>query len=165
MDKQQLTRPYMCSVVALGAPILLYSASRLPFARLDLNFLILAVMVAVGSRVAVPIPRVSGRITVSDTFVFLSMLLYGGEAAVVLAAVEGVCSTLWISKRALTIVFNAAVLACSAFITVLALRLGFGSIVALAQDGYSANLLAAICVMAMTQYLSNTVLIAVEKSF
>ncbi|HLM55511.1 MAG TPA: ATP-binding protein [Pyrinomonadaceae bacterium] len=165
MDKQQLARPYMWSVVALGAPIILYSASRIPPARLDLNFLILAVMVAVGSRVAVPIPRVSGRITVSDTFVFLSMLLYGGEAAVVLAAVEGVCSTLWISKRALTIVFNAAVLACSAFVTVCALQLVFGSIVALAQDGYSANLLAAICVMALAQYLANTILIAGEKSF
>ncbi|HEV2863636.1 MAG TPA: ATP-binding protein [Pyrinomonadaceae bacterium] len=165
MDKQQLARPYMWSVIALGAPVILYSASRLPLARLDLNFVILAAMVAVGSRVAVPITRVSGRITVSDTFVFLSMLLYGGEAAVVLAAVEGVCSTLWISKRALTIVFNAAVLACSAFVTVCALRLGFGSIVALAQDGYSANLLAAICVMALAQYLANTILIAGEKSF
>ena len=78
MDKQQLARPYMWSVVALGAPIILFSASRIPPARLDLNFVILAVMVAVGSRVAVPIPRVSGRITVSDTLIFLTMLLYGG---------------------------------------------------------------------------------------
>jgi len=165
MNRQQLTRPYMWTVVAVAAPVLVYNASQIPLARLDLNFLILAVMVAVGSRVAVPIPRVSGRITVSDTFLFLTMLLYGGEAAVVLAAVEGVCSTLWISKRALTIVFNAAVLACSTFLTVWALRLAFGNIVGIAHDGYSANFLAAICVMAMVQYLSNTLLIAAEKSF
>ena len=164
MNKQQFTRPFMWSIVALGAAVLLFSIYRLPWTQLDLKFVLLAVMVVICSRVAVPIPRVSGRITVSDTLIFLTMLLYGGEAAIILAALEGICSSLWISKKAITIIFNSAVLACSTFLTVWTLRLSFGEIVRITDSGYTANFLVAICLMALVQYIANTALIAVEKS-
>lgn len=164
MDKQQLTKPFMWSIVALGSAVLVFSIYRLQLSRLDLKFLLLALMVVICSRVAVPIPRVSGRITVSDTLIFLTMLLYGGEAAVLLAAVEGVCSSLWISKKTITIIFNSAVLACSTFLTAWALRLCFGSIAGIAGSSYTANFLVAMCLMALVQYITNTGLIAVEKS-
>jgi signal transduction histidine kinase/ActR/RegA family two-component response regulator len=164
MDKQRYTRPFMWFIVATGAAAVLFSAYNLPLAQLDLKFLLLAVMVVVCSRVAVPIPHVSGRITVSDTLIFLTMLLYGAEAAILLAAVEGVCSSLWISKKTITIIFNSAVLACSTFVTVWALRLCFGEIVRVTDSGYTANFLVAICLMALVQYVTNTGLIAVEKS-
>jgi signal transduction histidine kinase len=164
MNKQQFTRPFMLSIVAIGYAVMLLSAYRLPLSRLDLKFLLLGLMVVICSRVAVPIPRVSGRITVSDTLIFLTMLLYGGEAAILLAAVEGVCSSLWISKKTITIIFNSAVLACSTFMTVWALRLCFGNIVHITENGYTANFLVALCLMALVQYITNTGLIAIEKS-
>jgi len=163
-NRQQFTRPFMWSIVAIGAAALLFSAYRLPLARFDLKFVLLALMVVICSRVAVPIPHVSGRITVSDTLLFLTMLLYGGEAAILLAAIEGICSSLWISKKTLTIIFNSAVMACSTFATVWVLRLCFGEIVRITDSGYTANFLVALCVMAVVQYLTNTGLIAVEKS-
>ena len=163
-NKQQFARPFMWSIVAIGAAALLFSADRLPLARFDLKFVLLALMVVICSRVAVPIPHVSGRITVSDTLLFLTMLLYGGEAAILLAAIEGICSSLWISKKTLTIIFNSAVMACSTFATVWVLRLCFGEIVRITDSGYTANFLVALCVMAVVQYLTNTGLIAVEKS-
>jgi signal transduction histidine kinase/CheY-like chemotaxis protein len=164
MNKQQFTRPFMWLIVATGTAAILFSAYRLPLAQLDLKFLLLALMVVVCSRVAVPIPHVSGRITVSDTLIFLTMLLYDGEAAILLAAVEGVCSSLWISKKTITIIFNSAVLACSTFVTVWALRLCYGEIVRINDSGYTANFLVALCLMALVQYISNTGLIAAEKS-
>jgi signal transduction histidine kinase/ActR/RegA family two-component response regulator len=164
MNKQRFTRAFMWSIVAIGSAIILLSAYRLNWTRLDLKFLILALMVIICSRVAVPIPRVSGRITVSDTLIFLTMLLYGGEAAILLAAMEGVCSSLWISKKTITIFFNSAVLAFSTFLTVWVLRSLFGPIVNVANSGYTANFLVALCVMALIQYIANTSLIAIEKS-
>ncbi|MBD0373409.1 MAG: response regulator [Pyrinomonadaceae bacterium] len=164
VNKQQFTKPFMWTIVAIGAAVLLFSIYRLRWAQLDLKFLILALMVVICSRVAVPIPRVSGRITVSDTLIFLTMLLYGGEAAILLAATEGVCSSLWISKKTITIIFNSAVLAFSTFMTVWALRFLFGPIVEMTVAGYTANFLVALCVMALVQYVTNTALIAVEKS-
>jgi signal transduction histidine kinase/ActR/RegA family two-component response regulator len=153
----------MWAVVALGAGALLFSAAALPVARLDLRFLLLGVLVCVSSHVAVRIPRVSGRITVSDTLIFLTMLLYGGAAAVLLSALEGVYASLRISRRPLTIFFNAAVLALSTFLTAAALRALFGAS-DLAGNDYSAYSLAAVFVMALVQYVANTGLIAVEKS-
>src|SRR5215212_4957036 len=153
----------MWAVVALGSVAVFVSAALLPTARLDLRFLMLAALVCVSSHVAVRIPRVSGRITVSDTLIFLTILLYGGPAAVMLSALEGVYASLRISRKPLTILFNSAVLALSTFLTAAALYALFGPI-DLAYDAYSPYALAAIFVMALAQYAANTGLIAVEKS-
>src|SRR5205823_14610006 len=96
MDQQRFGKRYMWSIVVVGSAITLFSISQLPFGQLNLRFLLLALLVATSSLVALPIPRVSGRITVADTFIFLTMLLYGGAAAVLMSAVECVCSTLLI---------------------------------------------------------------------
>ncbi|HEU5235981.1 MAG TPA: hypothetical protein VFU37_02500, partial [Pyrinomonadaceae bacterium] len=116
-------RRYMWSIVVAGWVTILFSAYQLPSSRLDLRFLVVALMVAISAQATVRIPRVSGRITLGDTFVFLTLLLYGGEAAVLMSALEGVCSTLKISRKPRTIMLNAAVLAFSTFLTATVLRL------------------------------------------
>jgi signal transduction histidine kinase/CheY-like chemotaxis protein len=153
----------MWAVIALGTGAVVFSAASLPLARLDGRFLLLGLLVCVGSHGAVRIPRVSGRITVSDTLVFLTLLLYGGPAAVTLSALEGVYASLRISRKPITILFNAAVLALSTFLTATALRALFGAADVAAKD-YTASALAAVFVMALVQYAANTGLIAVEKS-
>jgi len=165
MDQVRFAKLYMWSIVVFGSAITLFSLSHLPFSQLDVRFLILALLVVLSSQMAVKIPRVSGRITVADTFIFLTMLLYGGYSAVFMSALEGVCTTLQISKRPRTILLNSAVLALSTFLTAAVLRLIFGSPINNVTNGTPANLFAAICIMAMVQYVANTALIAVEKSY
>jgi signal transduction histidine kinase/ActR/RegA family two-component response regulator len=166
MGRQRFVAPYMWGVIAIGAAILLLSLYRLPLTRLDLPFLILALLVVtVSSSVVIRIPLISGGITVSDTFIFLTMLLYGGEAAVLLAIADGLCASLRISRKPRTILFNSAVMACSVFITVWTLRTCFGTIIELPRAGYTGSFIGAIWVMALTQYLTNSGLVAVEKSF
>ncbi len=126
-DRRNPARPFMWAVIALGSGAIIFSAASLPLGRLDLRFLLLGVLVCVGSHGAVRIPRVSGRITVSDTLVFLTLLLYGGPAAVMLSALEGVYASLRISRKPITILFNAAVLALSTFLTATALLALFGA--------------------------------------
>ncbi len=163
MNRRNPARAFMWTIIALGSAALLFSVHALPVARLDLRYLLLALLVCVSSHIAVPIPRVSGRITVSDTLIFLTILLYGGEAAVLLSAMEGVYASLRISKKAATILFNAAVLALSTFITTCVLRVLFGSVEIVGIND-SAHYLTAIFVMALVQYFANSSLIAVEKS-
>ncbi len=163
--KPQFARLYMWSVVAAGWLMILFSASRLPWRQFDLRFVVLAVMVAISSQAAVRIPRVSGRVTLGDTFLFLTILLYGGEAAVLMSALEGICATVKISRRPRTILLNAAVLAISTFLAATALRVFFGSPTEIVTAANSANFLGAICTMALVQYFTNTSLIAVEKSY
>src|SRR5215212_11352702 len=138
----------MWAVVALGSVAVFVSAALLPTARLDLRFLMLAALVCISSHVAVRIPRVSGRITVSDTLIFLTLLLYGGAAAVLLSALEGVYASLRISRKPVTILFNAAVLSLSTFLTASALRLLFGAADVAANDSTPAALVA-VFVMAL----------------
>src|SRR5829696_4663769 len=155
---------YMWSLVIAGTAIVLVSIYLLPFGDLDASFVFLCFMVMASSLIAIKIPRVSGRITVADTFVFLTLLLHGGAAAIVVSALEGIAATLIISKRPRTILFNSAILATSTFCTVTVLNLGFGSPVIVTSRGFSDTFFLAICIMALVQYIANTGLIAVEKA-
>jgi len=117
--------------------------------------LLFAVTILVSSRFAVQIPRVNTNITVSDTFIFLVLLLYGGFAGMVLAAAEGLFSGLRISKTPVVIAFNSAMMACSTFLTVVVLRVFFGSVADLRAFELS-SFIAAVGTMAMVQYFANT---------
>jgi signal transduction histidine kinase/ActR/RegA family two-component response regulator len=160
--RQRFTIPYMWLIISIGAVVGAFSATHLSFASLDLRFLFLALItLGLGSRLSIQIPQLSSHISVSDTLIFLTMLLYGGEAAILLAAMEAFCSSLRFSKKAMTIMFNSAVMACSTFLTVWTLRLCFGSLAELPHGDYSANFISAICVMALVQYIANSGLVAV----
>ena len=165
MNQERFARIYMWSIVVCGSAITLFSLSQLQFSKIEIRFVLLALMVITSSLVAVPIPRVSGRITVADTFIFLTMLLFGGAAAVIMSALEGVFTTLLISKKPRTILLNASVLATSTFVTAAVLTSIFGPPEEIVSAGYTRNFLVVICVMALVQYVSNTLLIAVEKSY
>ncbi len=163
MDVQgsRFTKFFMWTVIALGAAAFAYSATRLPVAQLDRRFLILALItVGIGSRLSVRVPRVRGQITVSDTFLFLTILLFDGEAAILLATVEAVSTSLRVTKKKFHHLFNAGVMALSYFLTVWTVRLSFGSPAELAQQVYSDKLIMALSVMALVQYATNTSLIA-----
>ena len=166
MGKRQFNEPCRRLVAALGIAVCLSSAYHLPVAQLDLQFLLLAfTTVVIGSRIGIQIPRIKAEITISDTFVFLTMLLYGGEAAVLLAASEAFCSSFRFNKRWLTRFFNAGLLACSTFLTVWVVRFCFGPINELAQGDASSKYIAAIFMMGSVQYVSNSGLAAVVESF
>ena len=157
----RFTKPFLWLVVAFGAAACVCSAVRLDLARLDSHYLILALItVGVGSRLYVRIPRTKGQITVSDTFIFLTILLYDGEAAILLATIEAFCTSLRVSKNRFHHLFNTSVMALSYFLTVWTVRLTFGSPAALAQHGYSQQLILALSLMALIQYATNSSLIA-----
>jgi signal transduction histidine kinase/ActR/RegA family two-component response regulator len=165
MNRQRLAQPYIWSIVVTGAAACLYAAYHLPVARLDLRFALLALItITITSRISIQIPRLTAHITVSDTLVFLIMLLYGGDAAILIAATEGLCSTSRISKKPRTLLFNTAQIACATFLTMQALRLCFGRVIDLRHQGLSANFIAALVVMVLVQYILNSGLAAVYEA-
>src|SRR5688572_33306321 len=88
MSKQRFLNPFVALVVAAGAVVGLFCAYRLPIAKLDVRFLLLLLLsIVIGARLIIHIPRIKGEITVTDTLVFLAMLMYGGEAGILLAAI------------------------------------------------------------------------------
>jgi diguanylate cyclase (GGDEF)-like protein/PAS domain S-box-containing protein len=166
MSRRRFFNPFVWLTVSAGAAAALSCVVRLPVAQLDLRFLLLALITTwVGSRLTIKIPRINGEITVADTLIFLTLLLYDGEAAILLATLEAVCSSLRVSKKPRVALFNSSVLACSTFLTVHTLRLCFGSLVSLPASPNPASLIIAICVMALVQYLANSGLVAVYTAF
>ena len=165
ITRHQFRHWYMWFLVSAGAGIVFISLYDLRFPDLDERFLILCLMTMASSLVAIKIPRVTGRITVADTFVFLTMLLYGGPAAILVSALEGFAVTIIISKRARIYLFNSAILATSTFFTASILQWALGPPEHIIAKGFSDTFFLAICIMALVQYLANTTLIAVEKAY
>ncbi|HEV2798869.1 MAG TPA: ATP-binding protein [Pyrinomonadaceae bacterium] len=164
--KQRFVRPYMTLMVALGLCAVLLALRDLPYASLDLKFLLLAAMtLTIGSRVSIQIPRVCGHISVSDTFIFLTILLYGGDAGILLATLDGLLTSLRITKKTSTRLFNGATMAFSTFVTVESLRYLFGDIKALTVAPYSPLFFLATCVMALVQYVVNSGTVAIGGAF
>ena len=160
-SKQSLANPYKWLIVVLGVVAMVFSAFWLPRPQFDLRFLLLTtVMMLVSSRFSIQIPRVNTSVTISDTFIFLVLLLYGGFAAILVAAAEGLFSGLRISKTPRTVAFNSGMMAGSTFLTVAALRLVFGPIAELRTHGLS-SFIAAVGTMVLVQYFSNSGICAI----
>lgn len=151
----------MWFIATLGAATVCFSAYNLPVAQIDRRFVILALAMLVGSRITIEIPRTKGHISVSDTFVFLTLLLFGGEAAVLLAAAEALTSSGRFSKKPIVALFNSGVMACSTGFTAVVLHFGFGPLAQL-WNSYSPNLIVALCAMALVQYILNSGLVAIS---
>ena len=151
-----LSNVYRWFVVLCGGTALIYGGLNWPLPKLDLRFLLLAgITMIVSSRFAVRIPRANTNVTVSDTFIFLAMLVYGGFAGVFIAAAEGLFSGIRISKTPLVVAFNSAMMACSTFLTVAILQLLFGPIQSIRFHEWH-TFIPAIGAMALLQYFINT---------
>src|ERR1044071_5127863 len=110
--------PFLWVIIASGCLAFVYSAFQIDLRLFDSHFAVLAAMAfLLTSRITIPIPRFSSQISVSDTFVFLVLLLYGGAAAVVVGAMEAFISSLRFSRRPVIIGFNWASTAVSILIT------------------------------------------------
>src|SRR5215207_2227722 len=140
--KSRLISRYMWLVVAVGGTIFLYSLRNLPYSQLDFRFLLLLVLtIVISSRIAIKVPRVNTTITVADTFIFLTFLLYGPEAGVIVAAADGLSSGLHLSRRWSTVLFNVGANASAVFTTGAIARLLFGSNLHIESQPYSSSLI------------------------
>ena len=157
----------MSAVITIGFISLIMAIVRLPVDRLDIYILILsALTIAFGSRITIQIPRFKAHIAVSDTFIFLTLLLYGGEFAIILSAVEAFASSWRFCNKKITVFFNAATMAISTTLVVLVLDL-FGLYSNSQLHGYTANrtnFVIALSVIALTQFVVNTSLAAIHDS-
>ena len=154
--------PFLWVVVVSGSLAFIYSAFQIDLRQFDSHFAVLVAMaLLLTSRITIPIPSFRSQISVSDTFVFLVLLLYGGPAAVVIGALEAVVSSLRFSKRCVIVAFNFGAAAVSILITSSVMRLIYGNVVDLRSNPLTATFVAAICTMALTHYAANSGIVGV----
>jgi diguanylate cyclase (GGDEF)-like protein/putative nucleotidyltransferase with HDIG domain len=92
-------RAYVVAVALLGAAMLVHSAVELYLDPLRGNWVVLAVLTLLSGSATVRLPSVPATISVSETFVFTSALLFGPAAATVTVALDALVISLWLAKR------------------------------------------------------------------
>lgn len=160
----KLVQPYIWVTVAAGGLIYVLAAARLDPKIVDLKLGLLVVITGLlSSRITIKIPQFGSWISVSDTFIFLTLLLYGCEAAILMAATEAFLSSFRSEycRRPSTILFNWACAAWAACVTSYALTFFFGDPVLLNASPMSARFITAMGLMALTQYAANSGIVAV----
>jgi len=160
-NHKKLTQTYIWATILGGGAVYFLSAYWLDLRVLDLRFLFIAVLTLfLSSRIVIKIPQFSSHISVSDTFIFLTLLLYGGEAAILMAATEALLSSSRFCRKSILVPFNWGCAALSTCITVFTLRFIFGDVSKLSASPISAKFVSAMALMALIQYGANSGVVA-----
>jgi diguanylate cyclase (GGDEF)-like protein len=86
-------------VIGFGALCFGYALIRLPQSTLTLGFLLVILFGSfVSPRMTLTLPRSKFAISFSDALIFVAFLLYGGEGAIILAAVETFANCIYLRK-------------------------------------------------------------------
>src|SRR5258705_10904049 len=162
--QSKLVKFYLRSVICVGGLTYVLAAYRLDLKIVDLKIGVLVIITGlISSRMTIKIPQFGSWISVSDTFIFLTLLLYGCEAAILMAATEAFLSSIRSAycRKWSTILFNWSGAAVAAWVTGYALRLFFGDPVALNVSPLSPRFITAVGLMALIQYATNSGVVAV----
>jgi diguanylate cyclase (GGDEF)-like protein/putative nucleotidyltransferase with HDIG domain len=118
---------FMTIVCVVGLLVFVYAGCALAFRPINLEWILLsAVTVLMVSRLDIGIPKARSAVTLFDAFVFISALLYGTYASVVLAGLDGAASAIQGRERHRTILFRAGAASLSIFAASSAVSFVFG---------------------------------------
>jgi diguanylate cyclase (GGDEF)-like protein/PAS domain S-box-containing protein len=157
-EGQRFPSQFVHALVASGALVALFTAFSLPVTKLGFPVLLLALLASqVSARFDPPASERGGwHFPFAEAFVFLSMLLFDGEAAVLLAAAVALCAPREDddSRSLYGDCFRAAFAAVAAFVAVWTLRLTSGVLTDIAAPGALAPAtLNALCAAALATSL------------
>jgi putative nucleotidyltransferase with HDIG domain len=92
-------RLYVLCVAAAGFATIGHSAYELYTAPVGHQWFILAALTIVSGSATIKLPSVPAALTVSETFVFTSVLLFGAPAGTLTVALDGLIFSLWSQKQ------------------------------------------------------------------
>ncbi len=170
MDRESISKITKIVVIFLGAICTLAAVATLPSSAFTWGYLfIITFGILVAPRMSLTLPRSKFAISFSDALVFLTLLLYGGQAAIVLAVVETAANCLFLRSRGfpfgkLMIPTNVSLNAISTGITIfiwMQFQLSsFGPL----DISKTQHLISALGLLAVIQFLGSSVLAAAFQS-
>ena len=110
---------FVAVVTLAGTAVIAHSISDVWRESLGPRWLILAVLTLLSGSATVKLPSVPATISISETFVFTSVLLYGPSAGTTIVALDGLIISSWFARRRkelYRIAFNMAAPALSIWI-------------------------------------------------
>lgn len=157
-------RSYVITVASVGACVLVGAIAQLVIDKVDSSWFVLVALTVLTSSITVKVPSVAATLSVSEAFVFSSVILYGWAAGVVVASLDGLVISYWLQRRRrqpiYRVIFNSTAPALATGVAAWAYHITGAPEV---QDPAFkiTQILLPLCVFAATYFLGNTSLLAV----
>ncbi len=161
---------YAALVTAVALAAIGGAAYRFPIADVSVAMVAVSLItIFFGSSLRVQIPGTNIYLTVSDAIVFLVLLSFGAEVAVILGASEAAFSSLMIRRKGLamrwqTVVTNAAISSISVAAAAISLIALFGPPPLQVETFSIAKLVMVILAMGLSLFLTNSILVSAYMS-
>lgn len=127
-------RNYKLMLITLGAVSIISSSEHLLRIPFDSHWVWISVFIVIVSQIAAArIPNAKNAVTISDTFIFLTVLLFGTYPGVMVAAAASISDSARHAKRWITLATNVAVICFSLFLACLLVNITFGDLRLLAH--------------------------------
>jgi len=94
---------YVVFVIVAGLTVIGVSAVKVAATMIGLQFFMLAALTLLSGSATVRLPSVPATISISETFVFTSVLLFGPAAGATIVALDGLIISVWLAKRRLVL--------------------------------------------------------------
>jgi len=156
------------SPLAIGTVV--WAIAGVSLGRLDSGFLTLSVLTIFCSiYLRIQLPRVNIHLTISDGLIILAMLIYGGQAALLLAVVETALASVnlirqGVTIRAKTILTNIFIAPIAVFVAAKLVDLVFGSPDFVLQRNEPTSFVWLLALLALSLFLVNSFLVAIYSS-
>ncbi|HSB08492.1 MAG TPA: HD domain-containing phosphohydrolase [Blastocatellia bacterium] len=155
---------FMNAVSAAGLSVFVCAVFMLFLGGPSLEWVLLSLVTTlVVSRTSVSIPKTDGTVTLDDTFIYISVLLYGVWPSVVLAGVNAILCSLRYSNRKRVATFNAGAMSLSVFASSSLITAVFGNPTELAPD--LSRLILAAESLALVHYALNSMMMSTVAAF
>ncbi|HJU55042.1 MAG TPA: EAL domain-containing protein [Pyrinomonadaceae bacterium] len=166
MDKYRFNQTFMQAVIALGCAAVGVSLYYWQRSQPVTPILVLALAAMTTSFVySVPVPGGLGRVSLLDTFVLLALLLFGGESAILFAAVSSASLSARHGRDLTRVLFDAAASAVAALLAVWTLRFIFGSVIEPGHTIYSLTFFQALFLAALIQAAASAAVTVLGESY
>ncbi len=165
-SKESLANKYIIALVPLGIMAAAWAIYRFPTERISLGMLALSfVTIFFSSYLRIQLPRAKTYLTMSDAMIMLSMLIFGGEVAVLLSILETAFNSFSLHRKGVSIrlktaVTNIVIGAISVFVSIHIVRTFFGSITSVLENGDTSAYVRLLAAMALSLFLSNSIAIS-----
>ncbi len=168
MNREKFSSYLRATIIILGSVCVCFALAKLPSGAFSWSFLfVLTFAVFLAPRMSLQIPRSNLMLSFSDSIVFLTFLVYGGEMAILIAFVEAFANGLYLKNQKLMsgygiVIFNsslASFLTAFTYTIVLSLTSIIGS-----DLSNTRTLITVLGVLCLSQFFSLSVFIAVYQN-
>ena len=163
MNRNSISSFYKITIAVLGGSCLVLALFNLQANALSWQFSLLFLFaVLIAPRMSITLPRSRFILSFSDSMIFLTFLVFGGETAIIIATIERFASCLYLQYKGaefkrFTLVFNVGSVSLSTGITCFIWSLLPKIINITPTSLTSTNLVTILGILALTQFLADSV--------